>query len=197
MAQALPFIVAGASVASSGVGAAGSAGAFGGGGGSPDITNISLNPRTRALQGLFARIVAQNVNTRPPGLLEDVASGGTSEFQLQNTGLTAAEAVQLGLIGRTGEIPMFTPGQSTLTPEQASALGREALAKERQATSGGRFEPFRRLARTEKRITKQQNRIAELSDKGVPEGRIARNRELLAKQEERRRKILERAGVQI
>ena len=180
---ALPLAIVGAA----GIGAAGSSGAFSGGGGSPDITNVPLNPKTRALQDIFAKTLALNFNTRAPGLLEDIKSGGTSTFPLTSPGITAEQAVQLGFVGRTGEIPMFDPSKGSVLPkETALRLGQEQL---RKSEGFDRVDLFRRIAKTQKRITKQQ-RLVDTKGEDV-------NRKLLAKHQARLDRLFARTGVQI
>lgn len=72
-----------------------------------------------ALSRYTSRLLAENAGALPPTFQEFLQSGGTARFPLQGVGqFTPLEAVQLGLVRKTGEIPYYKTGQGALTPEQ-------------------------------------------------------------------------------
>lgn len=118
-----------------------------------ELTNVPLTPRARGAQSFATRLLATGATRTPQTFQDFVRSGGQIQpfFSPGEAALTPLEAIDLGFTGQSGAIPFFDPGsQTALTPEQASFLGEEALAKGR----GGARKTFRALGRTERRIKK-------------------------------------------
>jgi len=205
---ALVALAAGA-VGGVGLQAAQAAGAFGKGGGGGGSTTIPLSPRSRALQGLSARLIAANVGAVPPTFAEFVRSGGMATFPLRGTELTPTEARRLDFVSRFGgqAIPFFDPRMQTkLTPEQVLFMGEEKFRRIERATKiGKKIDEETRFPRgTSGRAAplpptlRELSKLDPLAQLGFVQERI-RTRGVTGKPtealEERKQELLKRLGV--
>lgn len=151
-----------------------------------ELNTIPLTPQARSAQSLATRLLASGAARTPQTFQDFVRSGGQIKplFTSDELQVTPREAIDLGFTGQTGAIPFFDPtSQTALTPEQASFLGAESIAKRK----GGASKTLRRLGRTERRIEKvAANRTAR-------RGKAKRSR--LKELEARRQTLLGQLGA--